>query len=270
MAPKPDRRNEELKKLLSHYHVPDGVGKFHGQELECESVDDFAEIVDEKKELKAAVVAKVPTAVSDAVGYSRLKLAFRAAQDKLDERIKRQSQGYADTALDEPLDPDVLRGMHEGFLLFWHIVFAPEDVGSDRLLSKFRRELDRSQHALANVPKAKSQAQVYQVKEATITLSKRARVHLGEEEEQSEMPINNVLDYLNQLEMVMNTYAVAGARWVKKTLVVLPLEHLTVHPDKPDHIMEVDFGFCLWYLRRARRATQRIDSSAAHVASCSR
>ena len=143
----------------------------------------------------------------------------------------REAAGIRNADLEDPLDPGVQKRLIGTFQLYYRFVLAGIMILCDPLLGRLKRELDRHLHTAAEMDRVKSQAaQSRTVKCKRVAISKDISLDINDDGDEILVPIQKTYQYLDALEIHMNTWAVvgcfpkAGAVDVTKPEGVLPAE----------------------------------------------
>ena len=102
----------ELTALLNANGVHDDIRKFFITKTIL-TLKNFANYVDEKKELKDAITEQIQSMKGDTTELSKLKMAWREAETIVARGLKRSSEGISDESLDEPLHHDVQKSLEK-------------------------------------------------------------------------------------------------------------------------------------------------------------
>ena len=182
--------------------------------LKCISIEDFANWVDDKKELKDKILATTDFK-DDASQNSRIKMAWRQAEAVVEKKLKRTSEGLTEEPLDDPLDEGVQKGVIELFAKTWSWPgnIIPERMGSDSLLGRVFREFQAWKPTLYPLSKVRSLASVQSKASSSAKRRVGDRVTLtfdGQDDEPAD-EASTILCLLWELEVLANTWVVAGA-----------------------------------------------------------
>jgi hypothetical protein len=207
----------ELKSLLQANTVHADIIKYLEETEGCLTIKSFANIVDTKPELNAAVFVHVTSITTKkAVELSYLKQAWREAEGMVARGLKKTSEGIEEESLDEPLQVDVQKKIEKEFTRHygkWTI--KPIKMGCDTLLGRVRREFDKGRVTIFPLNRVRSLAHV-----SKDLPQKRQRI--GDQlvvefvqNQDTEMytdvrDTNKVFMLISQLNILSTTWAVAG------------------------------------------------------------
>ena len=130
MAHTSDSNWETLEALLEGNGVQPSVREWM-KSNGCTDVKKFANWVDEGKELKVDILAKVDAGLrTNSAQYASLKQAWRESESLVQRGLKRHSEGLSHESLDEPLAEKVQEQVEKSFstLYFWVSSLKPFSV----------------------------------------------------------------------------------------------------------------------------------------------
>ena len=129
-----------LRAFLEKNHVHADIVAFLARS-NCDSVLQFSEWVDEKKDLKTAVMDQVASVKEDRGAYAALKVAWSEAQAITKKTLERRAAGIEDSVEeDHPLPPDVQKNVESRFEDFYNWRLDGDRFGDDFLLGPASRE----------------------------------------------------------------------------------------------------------------------------------
>ena len=177
----------------------------------CDSIELFSEWSYTDIEMIAALLT--PTSQKDSAPQrARLKLAWKTAKAMCDKKIKRIVEGgVADEDPDEPLDPGVQNSLEEAWSKAWSWPRLPAHLmAADEILGRLHREFLRRKPTLFTISKLRTIASTH--KGGT---PKKRRVAPGVEltigdDTEGDISTASVLAFFNALEILTNTWSVAG------------------------------------------------------------
>ena len=120
----------------------------------------FANWVDDRNELKTAVLDQVQGLTTGRAQLGALKQAWREAEGIVARGLKRAAEGLSDEALDEPLQPDAQKALEKVFAETYRWQLPASSMPSDSLLGRGKRDFERRQPSMLAVGRAKSLATV--------------------------------------------------------------------------------------------------------------
>jgi len=207
-----DAMKDTLKQILQRNSIADTVVA-NFVTLQCLTVEDFANWVDKREDLKVAFIDQ--TDQKDVPAQTaRIKMAWRQAEAVVQKGLKRTSEGLSEEPLDEPLDETVRISVLETFTKAWNWPNLPlVRMGTDVLLGRVFREFQSKKPTLYPVAKVKSLASV-QAKVGGVAkrrLGDRITMCFDGQDEDDLDNVGTVLEYFTSLEVLGNTWAVAGA-----------------------------------------------------------
>jgi len=203
---------DSLKQLLVRNAIADSVIA-EMIDKQCLNVEDFANWVDKREDLKAAFIDNTDQRQVPAQ-TARIKMAWRQAEAVVQKGLKRTSEGLTEEPLDEPLDEALRVSVIETFSKAWLWPDLPlVRMGTDSLLGRVFREFQARKPTLYPVAKVKSLASV-QAKIGGATRRKvgdRVTLCFEGQEDDTMDNVGSVYDYFTLLEILSNTWAVGGA-----------------------------------------------------------
>jgi hypothetical protein len=133
----------ELSALLDKHSVTDVVKK-RLLDIDCTSVSKLANWVDEKKELKVAIMAST-SEKDDNASLACIKAAWREAEARANRACKRQAEGLESESIDEPLSSELYASMVRTFMHHnCHTRFFPVWLfPCDSLFGRIHREFEK-------------------------------------------------------------------------------------------------------------------------------
>jgi len=181
--------------------------------LGCTTLDLFANWVDDAADAVKACVEGTSQA-NVLPQKARVRLAWKTAKALVDKKLKRVAEGIEDFDPEEPLDTGTQGSLENSFQRASGWPALPADrVGSDAIVARFHREFLRRRPTvfqLSQLVTAADSSKLLPAKRQKLA----ARVDIvisGGEGDTTPLPIGSLLQILNSLEVVANTWAVAGA-----------------------------------------------------------
>ena len=196
--------------LVERNSVSEDTAKYL-ESKNCLSVENFANWVDSKNEIKDEIHKHIPTMKDNRSDLSNTKMAWREAEAQVSRGVKRSSEGLDNEALDDPLRDEVFKAVKSSFKKFynWKDCFDCRRIGCDSLHGRFRREFERKQPTMFTLLKAKSLARSQnegQIKKTK--LSNDTELH-QKERETYDGPAS-LSKWFACFDIVVNTWAVTG------------------------------------------------------------
>jgi hypothetical protein len=175
----------------------------------CTSMQVFAKLVDNRNELKVAILNQCASVKDDLAEGAKLKQAWREADAHIARGIKRANEGLSMEDLDDPLDPEVFAAVSVTFKTHynWHDLDSRR-VGSDSLHGRFKREFDRRSPSMYSFLRAKSLAKSQKDAPAKRTRLSPGMVLCNEAEE--EHSVQTMANWMQCFGIVTMTWAVTG------------------------------------------------------------
>jgi hypothetical protein len=133
----------EFTALLNKHSVSDVV-KARLVSIDCTSVSKFANWVDEKKELKLAIMAAT-SEKDDNWSLACVKAAWRTSEARASRACKRQADGLESESIDEPLSSELYASTvktfmdHKSLTRFFPVWLFP----CDSLFGRIHREFEK-------------------------------------------------------------------------------------------------------------------------------
>ena len=177
----------------------------------CREIAAFANWVDERAELKAAVLDK--TAKKDNHSQlAALKQAWREADALNSRSLKRSAEGLSAEELDGPLDPELQKQVEAAFRTTYSWPGLPSKcVGCDSLLGRCKREFERRTPSMLAVTRVRTLAQSQRGQPVKVQrLSADVSLQLGEGEDEANEATSSLYAWLLLLRVLCTTWAVAG------------------------------------------------------------
>ena len=180
-------------------------------DMECLTLANFANWVDERSQLKEAILSKVETRKNDQSELAKLKQAWREADASFARGVKRQADGLEHEGLDDPLGEEVFKQINKNFRQHynWLGIFDSRRIGCDSLHGRFRREFERKQPSMYNIMKAKSQAKSSREEQKKHTKLNDLITLTMTEGQHRDGPAS-LGKWFTCFDIVINTWAVAG------------------------------------------------------------
>ena len=178
----------------------------------CRDIPTFANWVDDKAELKQEAIDKTASK-DDRAQLASLKMAWREAEALTARGVKRTAEGMPTVDPDTPLDPDLQQQLETCFrkTYDWPRILARQ-MGSDSLLGRVRREFEKRQPSMLAVMRVRSLARSQRGHAPkTSRLSEHVHLTLGPDyADEGEPGVANLYTFLTNLQVLANTWAVAG------------------------------------------------------------
>ena len=201
-----------LTGLLKKHEVHEDVVK-NLTTMGCTSVDLFANWVDDAADAVKACLEG--TSQADVLPQkARVRLAWKTAKALVEKKLKRIAEGIEDVDPEEPLDTGTQGSLEVAFQRASGWPALPADrVGSDALVARFHREFIRRRPTvfqLGMLVTAADSSKALPAKRQKMA----AKVDIvigGGEADKVPLPIGSLLQILNSLEVMANTWAIAGA-----------------------------------------------------------
>ena len=208
----------QLKALFDKCSVPDAIREFLVSK-QCVTIHDFANIVDDKKDIAQVIVAKTSSS-SDLSVIARTKQAWREAEAITQKSLKRSAEGISTEEQDEPLQPEV----HDNVITLAADYYRVESfdarmLGCDALVGRIRREFEKSLPTMFPLARVRSLA----ISQKPVS-AKKTRIGEGAFLETGEIPesdIGSTRKWLRSLEVLTTTWFVAGCydvQWEGRTI----------------------------------------------------
>ena len=204
----------ELTLLLTRNNIHDDVVAAM-KAKSCLSIEDFANWVENRAELDACLIDS--TSQKDSGNQkSRIKMAWRQAEAMTAKSLERISMGLATEVLDEPLDDTQSKSLEAAFTTYYHTrMFPPERIGRDILLGRIYREFQACKPNMYQISKVRT---IGDMSSAPGTIKRRighnATLTVEGEDSMPDMDVGNVLVFIDRLEFLANTWALAGCHTV--------------------------------------------------------
>ena len=181
--------------------------------LGCTSVDLFANWADDAADAVKACIDG--TSQADVLPQkARVRLAWKTAKALIDKKLKRVAEGIEDIDPEEPLDTGTQGSLEVSFQRASGWPALPADrVGSDAIVARFHREFIRRRPTvfqLSMLVTAADSSKALPAKRQKLAANVDIVIS-GAEADKVPLPIGSLLQILNSLEVVANTWAVAGA-----------------------------------------------------------
>ena len=209
-ATQPASVSTTLRALLEKNGVDESVIAFLG-ESGCKELSSFSNWVEQKAELKQAVIDKTPKK-DDPGELAKLKQAWREAEALNSRSLKRAAEGLQGEELDSPLDSDVQKQVEDNFRKAYGWPGLPSrQVACDSLLGRVKREFERRQPSMFSILRVRTLAQAQRGNPLkTRRLSESVSLQLGEGEDDTPASTNGLYAWLLLLQVLCTTWAVAG------------------------------------------------------------
>jgi hypothetical protein len=213
----------DLSSILNSNGVPTEVIAYL-QTVGCLSLKNFANWVDEAKELQSEVLEKVASHKTDRAALAALKQSWREVESIVARGVKRSAEGLPDVAQDEPLPHGIQDSIMDTFVKTYKFDLEPKRRPCDSLLGRVKREFDTSSPTMFPLHRVRSLAMTtrstdhkkHRVGELEITDLADTEIFVEDGSER--------LRYmLHQLELLSVTWAMAGVTSVKVNGVDVPL-----------------------------------------------
>ena len=203
----------ELAALLQTNKVHADITKYLTDEG-CLSMEQFANLLDNKNELKDEVFAHVSSITTKkGVELSNLKQAWREAEGIVARGLKRASEGIPEETLDEPLHVDAQKRIEAEFTRYYRFTLKPAKMGCDSLLGRLKREFDKHLVTIFPVTRVRSIAHVSRdlpQRKRRIAADVVVEFESTEDAHNDLKDMNRVFLLFNQLDVLATTWAVAG------------------------------------------------------------
>ena len=200
-------------RLLDDQGIHDHVKRYIKDIAELETVDDFANLVESRAQIQEKVLDHVATQKNSSRQLSRLKQAWRIANDEYERKRERARGGQAMEDPDAPLDPVEEEHAHESFGKFHHFNFRSHDRSSAGLFGKIFKESQKWTNTFVKIEKVKDLrlAPVVQEPKKQQLLP---NVHVVQQQNDTKVYIAGPLQYLHGVRVYCNMLAVAGVHRV--------------------------------------------------------
>ncbi len=192
----------------------------------CLSFEDFANWVDVAGEVKDVILQKSP-AKDDLGQLARIKQAWKEITAIVDRRNKRKAEGMSVEDPDEPLDSDIQKSVIATFnSAYGWPGLSNEEMGSDSLLGRIRRECEKQQPTMFSIDRTKSMAKA--MRSASTRKSKLSELVMMEVRAEDGVQVSDLnqvshplYKFFDKCKVFFNTTAVAGCfdiTWHGKTM----------------------------------------------------
>ena len=237
--------------------VPDEVQSLVQAKGIC-SIERFANSVDTKAEVKAMYLNGTPLE-NDTPQLAALKMAWRECESLVERGLVLTKTVVEPTELGDfevPLPTSVQQDLEQQFLKRYSwLRISSHSVGCDTLLGRVQREFLRRTPTVFRISRVRTRAQ-----SAVSTSAKRQKIsdqmsihfNSGEPEERR---ISGVLEFLRQLRVFGNTWAMAGnffVTWQGKEVLYCHWGHVTEYiTELEGRVLELrhsytDSSVCSW------------------------
>jgi len=181
----------------------------------CNSLEDLANWVETRDKLDEHFINHT-SLKDDGAQKARLRMAWRQAEAITARSLERVSQGLATEALDEPLDDSQAKSLEEAFVKAYNTrMFQPDRVGRDILLGRIFREFQSRKPNMYQIAKVRS---IGDMALSTGTIKRKigqnTTITVDGEDAVADYDVGYVLIFSERLEILANTWALAGTHKV--------------------------------------------------------
>ena len=201
--------------LLSKHGVIPAIAQ-HLANIRCVTLVTFANMCDDKKDVKATFLAGTAYA-DDCAALANLKMAWREAETIISRGLKRSADGLADECLDEPLAVQTYTNIVDVFVHQYAMpAVPPQRVACDTLVGRIHREFEKRQptaFAISRVrclAKAQRQSKPKQARVSEFVQIEFSDPFADEEINDATEGGNVVKDFETSLDILAYTWALCG------------------------------------------------------------
>ena len=184
----------------------------------CGTPAKFANFVDNKGEIQAEIVDKVPATVGCRVTRATMVALWRKHEASENRKLARQAAGIQEVDLEDPLDAPVRDRMLAAFAEYYRFRLRSSTIICDPLLARFKRELDKGTLTVCPVSRAVSQAKWSSsaARASRVQLSATVSMDVGTQAHVT-VQIKTLVEYLRGLRLILTGLAIVGNHQVNKT-----------------------------------------------------
>lgn len=184
----------------------------------CGTAARFANFVDEKSEVQAEIVDKVPATAGCRRTRATIVALWRKHGAAESRKLARQAAGIQEVDLEDPLDPPVRDRLLLNFKEYYHFGLRTHSIICDPLLARFKREVDKGTLTVCPIARAQSQARwsSSSSRASRVQISATVAMDVGTAQ-MSTVAVKTMNEYLRGLKLIMTGLAIVGNYEVRTT-----------------------------------------------------